>query len=176
MPLFEAGRCLRSNEVRLRKSAEDEIEASLSFDASSYYYASIGFNLGLSGLIHRLGSHNRLSIELKSDRPIAFLGGLFRLNGGIYRFPSDKQQISGKYETFTLLLDKIQDGSEGYCRIDEEAISSLPSIEFEFHSETKGEACLSLKNILVYQEDGEREIKRQDKKQSDASLQLPGEK
>lgn len=174
MPLFEVGRYVNSREGKIEKAGEGEIEASFSFDNDSYYYASLGFNLGLSGLFHRLGSHNRMSLEIRSSEPLSFLGALFRANGGIYRFPSLRQETGREWATFVLALDRIQDGSEGYASLSKEVVSSLPRIEFEFHAEKECKAKIRLRNIRVYQEEEGRDAQEEKKSAKDLSLQLPG--
>lgn len=172
VPTFEKGEYIR-NQVGEVEISNGEGTYSTYFGNDSYFYTSISFNLGISGCFHRLAYFPYLSIDIKSDEDITFLGALFRANGNILKFDSINKNVSSTYKTFYIDLNRILDGSETPFCLDKAIIDSLSKIEFYFHSTHETKANICFKNIHVLNKMEKEDKSEKECNVSDASLQLP---
>lgn len=174
LPLYENGRIIRNPTGKVALE-----EGMLRFDAvsenSSYYYAGISLLLGPSGLFPRFLGPSCALFEAKSTHGKAeFLGALFRIKGGIYRFPSlGKAEVGEPFQTFAFSLKEVQDGSEGPAYIKEADLDSLSQIELYFRFHEEGRQTLYIRNLRV-SDSAPNEDAPKKAKIEDAALSLPG--
>lgn len=178
IPLYGKGKILPNphGEVSLSKGV-------LRFDTvsenASYFYSGLSLLLGPSGLFPRLVGPKCLTLDLKTQEGEAeFLGALFRIKGGVYRFPNlGSHIVSPEFQSYSISLDSVQDGSEGPAKLSQGELEGIAEIELQFRFPKEGPYTIFAKDLRPLERSFLNENKPSEKgKIKDASLTLPGGK
>lgn len=181
--IFEPGEIFKSGKVKISLDKKNKTEgtSSILYETSTskktYFYVSIKVNFGLSGCFNHFDMFKYLLVDIKGNEKIEFHGIVFRKAGAVYKLPLTLNSkivqyvnLNNKFNTYAILLNKYQDGSEGTYDCNN-FLNDIVSFELYFRSKEK--VIINIDNIRLTNNVIDKEIEVNINKKVDSSILLP---